>query len=259
MSESNSVRVFFLHVPKAGGTTVNEAFRPLFAPEAFLDHCESHAQKMRGLVDGEGDFFVSGHIPLRTCAALVARPDIFSFTVLRDAREQLRSHLLWVKSYGAPNAAARRKALEPAIAELAVDLWTTDLNDTRRMAMLMERNIAKGLFDNMQTRYLRSSNPGPVTGACVDDAARNIRKLSFAFVISDAELAHQWLRARYPGLAPFRQENRALIDESIDFEDVEVGAFYDRLIRHDSELVEHCRQISRDRQPERVQGAVKGR
>ncbi|MCA9018752.1 MAG: sulfotransferase family 2 domain-containing protein, partial [Planctomycetaceae bacterium] len=129
--------VFFLHIPKTAGTTINKVFRPLFKESRFFDHCESrNPELIQELKVAKEPFFASGHLRFAKCAGIIADPEIFSLTVLRDPDQHIQSHLNWVRAYGAPEAAARRRMIDPAIAELSLRLWDVEFNDICEMEKL---------------------------------------------------------------------------------------------------------------------------
>jgi len=239
--------VVFLHIPKTAGTSINEAFRPLFDEASFYDHCESRgAGIVSSLAATKTPFFASGHLRFPALVPLVRRPDIFHFTCVRRPQEQLRSHLNWVMAYGAPEAAAKRKTIDPNIADFAKQLWQTDLNDVDAMSVLMKKPIASGLFDNPQTRYLRVINhQKPVTRECVASAQGVFYALDMVFTLNDYEEALSLLGEKYPRLGEAGRKNVGQMRKKINFNDEKVAAFYKPFIQFDIQLVNAYRWKSR--------------
>lgn len=238
--------VFFLHIPKTAGTSINEVFRPVFEEVRFFDHCESRKQELlQNLAAEDEPFFASGHLRFVNCADLVANKKVFSMTVLRRPEQQLESHLNWVKAYGDPNAVERRRMIEPAIAELSTKLWSANLNDISEMRILMSQPVAMRLFDNMQTRYLRDVHHDlPVTSNCLLSAISSFKFFDLAFTLDDYRSAVKMFSKTYGVVDELRPQNVQKTKQKINLERADIAEFYEPFIRFDRKLFNHLKRYS---------------
>ena len=114
-ADGKAQSVLFLHIPKTAGSSLTDAF--CFSFQHFLRDGHLPGSPWRGIMERGEPFFVSGHFPIATIADVIERPEVFSFTVLRDPWEQVVSHIRWVKAYGDPARAAKLAEIDPSIAE----------------------------------------------------------------------------------------------------------------------------------------------
>lgn len=90
--------IFFVHVPKTAGSTVNAALKRHSANGQ--DHCEQLVPDKAAFAEAANTLdWLSGHVALPTAKGLLAeatdRPVRF-FTCLRDPTEQIASHYNWL-------------------------------------------------------------------------------------------------------------------------------------------------------------------
>lgn len=211
--------LFFLHIPKSAGTTVNALLTRLYGAQNTVLHAEWAAQMTRsgrgGTTRADG---VSGHLPLAEWAGLPGQGAYGRVTLLRDPWERLVSHLNWMDRYNQGHDAATLARLSPAQARIVALLAETDFADRGAVAAMMARMAAPGLpryFDNLQIRMLHSTlQPGWIPAVGPEDVAEARLALDgFALVgraEAAADFAHALARLAGHARAPrVGRENRA--------------------------------------------------
>ncbi|WP_158285700.1 sulfotransferase family 2 domain-containing protein [Pseudohoeflea suaedae] len=240
--------VFFLHIPKTAGTSFNSVFRPEFGCDRFFDHCESRPPTiLKEIQQDEQPFFASGHIQFTHCASLIRNPGVFSFTLVREPRAQLNSHLNWVKAYGDRRKPERLKEIAPKIAELARQLWDVDLNDIDRIRPILDNDVGMRLFDNSQTRYLRQvTKTRSITQECFETALKAYDSFSLVATMEDIRSANAYLKSLFPRIKLVHHENRSRLSGGIDFDNAKSREFYERFINYDRRLHQSYLERSRE-------------
>ena len=238
-------KIFLLHIPKTAGTALSRAFRGAVPLERYFEHMESRVPLFGEVVVDGGPFFVSGHFTYEIAQTLIAREDVFSLTVLRDPVRQLESHIKWLKAYGNPADPERLAQIPPPIAELALQLWESDLNCVSDLEKVLERPLGYQLFDNLQVRYLTSAKVSKITSAEAELACENITSFSFYFVMEDLPAAMERLQVRFPGVCELERVNSSMIDESIVPENNKVMDYLLEKTKFDQVLFDRARESSR--------------
>ena len=96
---SSFEKVFFLHIPKTGGESVNHLFRQSRAQEQYVEHMENLDPSIIGPEFLEGKTYVSGHIPFPRVRHLFGKSSGWSLiTFVRDPFDHLLSHLSWTRN-----------------------------------------------------------------------------------------------------------------------------------------------------------------
>ncbi|WP_155889362.1 glycosyltransferase [Cucumibacter marinus] len=162
----NGPRLFFMHIPKTAGSSINHAFHDAFGGRA-LSHIEGKTLSNNELRDSR---FVSGHVHFPEFKRISEGIAFNSITFLRDPIDQLRSHLNWVRLQ---TIEPRHRAFiekREAIRLLSDDLRNVDLQDPDDIRTYLTRNegnpISLALFENCQTRYFL---PAPISRFLTDE------------------------------------------------------------------------------------------
>lgn len=146
-------KIFYMHIPKAGGTSLNSSLRKSLG-DRFLPHCEQAIHRALGdatvsLAEVKAADGFSAHIRYPIFKRFFPPLDYFKFTVLRDPVEQTLSHLSWMRRIGYPENAHLPANNKPHVRSIARRLYETELDD-----FLATMNGAeRAFFDNCQTRY----------------------------------------------------------------------------------------------------------
>jgi hypothetical protein len=171
--------VFFLHIPKTSGTSVNAFLARLFGADNFVDHAE---YRLPALLRHRQPTLevdcVSAHVPLCRWAGLRGTDAYARATILRDPWARLVSHVNWVDrfNHGEPLPVG---ATAPAIRRVVAQMAQTDYESELSLRALMAVVAAEPeftAFDNMQVRMLLTGDHRAVfrrlTPADVDVALR---------------------------------------------------------------------------------------
>lgn len=178
-------KVFFLHIPKTAGNSINAYFKKTVDALQYHDHLESNAAwrdatQRQQLI--EGGVYLSGHITYAELTKKLDHNDWFVFTCLREPHVQLVSHFAYVRNLAEPSERKRFDVHTPVIQELALRLAEIDLSNPGSLERLPEALGPHGvaLFHNTQTRYL-GGRPGtnPVTEKDLEVALENAAQLDF--------------------------------------------------------------------------------
>ena len=172
-------RLFFVHIPKTAGTTVNAIAHKLF--QRVQEHLENFDwQDTAAFADFN---FLSGHLSSRGPIERYRPKGFRFFTMFREPAEQFVSHLRWLRHYAKYPPEEARRLIDPTNLEIAqaLDAAPTDLRSQVLClrALLAVPRLAlnvRPLFDNSLTRYMVPI--GAAKHADTADADRAIRALA---------------------------------------------------------------------------------
>lgn len=189
-------RLFFMHIAKTAGSSVNALALRHFPPERCVTHVESyHLRPDMDVLDLQDKLFVSGHVtvPVALGRRYISR-SFSTFTLLREPLAHLRSHIAWVKRLGLPEH-ARECARHPAyIQGMARRLNETSLEEFIAGMGELESN----LFDNAQTRYLANAFSRPLDDGHLELALSVLRGFDLVGVNEEFDQSMRVL-ARFMG------------------------------------------------------------
>lgn len=174
-------RIFFMHIAKTAGSSVNKVFAELY-PETSLVHIEGKPDWQNAL---DGLDYVSGHIRYPVFASIDAERKFRYVTFLRDPISHLRSHLNWVKVQTTDQRHRPFISKNDEIRTLSEGLAKIDLKNPVQIRdyLLSARDNPQCmiLFDNCQSRYFVKMPPG--TKVLLGDFRRAVVNFaSFDFV-----------------------------------------------------------------------------
>lgn len=168
-------KIYFLHIPKTGGTSINRFFRSKFSDNMYLDHFENNL----GILDvflKNHSFYLSGHVPYpRIKDKLDNITDLHKIVFLRDPYEQLISHISWV--HNLMHDQLRLENHPPEVQILSKFLNQFDFSKSKDIQIMVRELSSYGIaaFDNRQIRYLADpSDDNLVDQSDLHKALRNI-------------------------------------------------------------------------------------
>lgn len=249
IADNAQPRIFFMHIPKAAGTSVNDFLEAVYGKAACAFHLESHPEVMSGLGHPAYDAVrvASGHIRLPHIKRVLS-DGWQTITCLRNPVEHLLSHLRWVKYIGHPESEIIRARHSPEIRELALRLNEIALDnvDAVERFIFEEYSEARQLFDNCQTRYLVDRQEGRIELGHSNLALRTLSEVDFVFSIEQASVAMPAiLRAlgwQLEQMPEFPRSNRGPHQEDVDLTDARIKDFYRELVAFDARVFVEARR-----------------
>ncbi|MEO1709998.1 MAG: hypothetical protein AAFR70_07005, partial [Pseudomonadota bacterium] len=233
--------VFFVHIAKTAGTSLNDALARAFDQSTFHSHVEgAHdilARACRNQLRGRS--CLSGHVGLPSTRWAIEAPDWCVFTVMRDPIQHIQSHLRWVKGLSEPKNRQNFQAHPEDIKDLSRALWETPLAEVERLDRIIYEDHPTGcaLFDNCQVRYLRSIRRAePATNVDKNEALANLDRIDFVGRIEDPVPVLRFIQSisDHPqSEVTLRRSNIGGYQEDIDLSSDEVLAFYKKLTHFD--------------------------
>ena len=239
-------RVFFMHIPKTGGTTLNAFATQYYPQDKSAIHIEaSHPDNYPQL--GHDKSYLAGHL---TIQKIKQSFDISLFdlvTILRDPYRQLHSHLAWIRRIGADRSSGFFLKHEDCIQDLAIRLNESDLTSNSNLKAFVEQieGFALDFFDNIQTRYFLDYRPEKVSAKDLQNATGNIKLFSVIGAAEKLEDFFDRFCARY-GMVKVSQPrafNRLPRYQLFDYDDKAVQSILTPLVETDLQLREMVAQF----------------
>lgn len=149
-------KLFFMHIAKTAGSSVNHDISSQYNAGEFCFHIEG--QKDTELLYKKK--FISGHVNLDRFKHSFSRKDYILFSFLRNPIDQLVSHLYWVRHLSEPGIENFKSQHPPVVQKLSEKMHSMNFSNKDQMKFFVENlsNIEAPLFDNCQCRYF---NPIP--------------------------------------------------------------------------------------------------
>ncbi len=175
-------KILYVHIPKAGGSAVNQ----YFTERLGKDNCLLHAENL--LSDKTADHstadtrrFVSAHLVYPRLHQHFSGQQRFVMTVLRSPLEQLVSHLAWVRYQTDIRQKMAFASLPEFVQQLARRLAKVNISNPRVLEKFLGELEPRELafFDNCQTRYMVAYVNGPLAPGVVARAKRNMQAFDF--------------------------------------------------------------------------------
>ena len=182
-------RMFLVHIPKTGGSSVNAFMEDYLGRRACASHIEGNPEwefspasttltTFGTTPDIENYVFLSGHVPLYELRQKLMLGNTLVTTVLRDPIEQVVAHIAWIRSLADPDEKERFYQHDTEIRNIATCLAELDLRSPVHLKKWAEdlSYLGRSLFDNSQVRYLTDRAPtDQVTQCDLQGAIRNLQ------------------------------------------------------------------------------------
>jgi hypothetical protein len=170
-------RIYFMHIAKASGTSLNDFIAGHYDRSRVLSHMEGKKDwtQNKGLLCDYD--FISGHLRILRVLQHHNLKSWFKVTLLREPLEHLISHLAWVKRIGENPSSSFFLGHSTEVKDLARRAHQYDFTDAKQLSLFMDTLTQhdKNLFDNCQTRYfLPPRIRGDLTDANCEAAIKNM-------------------------------------------------------------------------------------
>jgi hypothetical protein len=169
MKRFNKEKIFFLHIPKAAGTSINEMFALHYSKGRVKFHIEEDRKNNYQNIDTSRLDMFSGHVSLFEVIKYLPVDDFLRVTLVREPFQQLISHINWVRFISEDTESNFFKNHPDNIKEFSLKLRKIDFEDLSQVEEFFHSlsNIGQNLFNNCQTRYLFNGHIAPVKSASV--------------------------------------------------------------------------------------------
>ena len=210
--DSQKDKIFYLHIPKAAGSSLNSIIKEKFEkkpsllrqifgftkkkPECVIEHIESiPRENYRDLNDTYN--FISGHIKLADIRNFFHLQNFLRITVLREPTSHLISHLTWVRNISSDENKNIFDNHNPIIQDISLQLRNLDFTDPDQLSNFVTTMSEHGhrLFNNCQTRYLLPFQPPAKLSE--EHAYIGIQHLHFFDIIGTVENYDVFLQELY--------------------------------------------------------------
>jgi hypothetical protein len=163
MKSFNKEKIFFLHIPKAAGTSINEMFALHYPKDRVKFHVEGDRENNYQNIDVSRLDMFSGHVRLFEVMKYLPVDDFLRVTLVREPFQQLISHINWVRFISEDTQCDFYKNHPENIKEFSLNLRKVDFEDLNQVEQFFNSlsNIGQNLFNNCQTRYLFNGHIAP--------------------------------------------------------------------------------------------------
>lgn len=234
-------KLFFMHIAKTAGTSVNKYLASHYAADRHALHVESKEEWRSDRDWARSLGFVSGHYSLPHFKRNLQLTRYYKITVLREPYSHLISHLAWIRKL-ADEDETRRLAEHPVFVQhFARKLAKTDLSEPVAIGKLISslEDQEKRLVDNCQVRYFTQIEAG--MDVCETDAQNAIKASAEFDLIGTTDRIDEFLRhvaAHMDWKAPMTEvrENISGNYYGLDAGDKNICAALEPLVRFDLKL-----------------------
>jgi len=150
-------KIFYLHVGKTAGTSMNKYIASHFGSDESAVHIETDA---KWWTDNKSYYaakkFLSGHVSFVRFLLSYPSADYYKFATFRKPIDHVISHLAWVRHLSEPGNEAFLQGHPVWVQEISHKLSRINFADMGQLAHFVENldDMECALFDNSQTRYL---------------------------------------------------------------------------------------------------------
>lgn len=166
-------KIFYQHIAKAGGTSINNYFSNVYA----IDQVQTHIESLD--VDNDSDRlkelkFISGHMRFFQANRILDLKNHYCISMIRHPLDHLVSHLKWVLKVSEDMHSAFFKRHPENIKALSLKIRSTDWKNFNEVNIFfqMDNLTVLNLFNNCQTRYFLSHNFGELKEKDFKEAIR---------------------------------------------------------------------------------------
>jgi hypothetical protein len=246
--------VFFMHIPKTAGSSVNEFFNRELADHGVYTHIEGMREKWGDITSAR---VLSGHIRLAEYDEKIADKKRIIVCFFREPYRHLESHLNWVRHLSEPSKAEFLSKHPIIVARISKELSALNFSSAEELGKYVNnlKTPAFGLFDNPQVRFLSSVLFNErVTEDHLSEALNNLNRVKVLGLAEEMDNSFFALRTLLGlvGTEGAIHVNSAPHRYGMDSADADCRTAVNDLVRYDLELYAEakkrfsmqCRRIS---------------
>ena len=172
------MKIFFLHIPKTAGSSINKFFSNNLSSHLF------HIEGITGLNKETCDNyeFISGHIPFTTINKLLPLDEWTTIATFRDPLSYVISHISWVRKLADPGEEARFNAHPEPFQKIAKKMTEYDFSNPAHLIDLISWLEGENLLflHNTQTYFLSGEhNRNTYSDLQVNTALKNLKNIDY--------------------------------------------------------------------------------
>lgn len=238
--------IFFMHIAKTAGSSVNKFFIDHFG----RDNATAHIEWVKDPAMLDKHQFISGHITLAQFERDFDTKHFYTATMVRDPVRQLVSHLNWVRHLSEPEKADFLNGHPPDVRDISAKLWRLDFSDPASLANFVANlePSERSLFDNRQCRYFHAIPAARrYDEMAFKKAEENLSRFDFVGLTENFEPAIRYLAGRAGIVKAWEKAPRANVnkfDYGFDIKNPQLVTAVEPLIRYDQALYRRARIIS---------------
>ena len=183
----NKNKIFYLHIPKTAGSSMNKFLTSQFKEGQTLTHIESKIdfQNNDDVLKADNYELLSGHIQLPQAQHKLK---VFEtrqiITTFRIPFEHVVSHIAWVRKLGDNGEEKRLQQHNATVQKIVAKLLQTDLSNAEDVLSFIDWLEMEKiyLFHDTQTRYLCGGPAKELLPQHINSAISNLQKIDFVGV-----------------------------------------------------------------------------
>ena len=251
--EHDPKQIFYFHVAKTAGRSVNRYVTAHFRADEWITHLES-VPNWRASNDIPRRRFLSGHLRYEVIRGQLDLSSFLTVATFRRPIDHVVSHLAWLRRLAEPGHEAEYAARTESIKALIHQLADMDLSSPAKLAEMVGGLDAQqlNLIDNTQTRYVCRKQVSQRVGVAeVQTALENLEQID---IVGTAEhLGHVLARiADAMGWAPPDREPRENVQETkygLNASDPDTRVALLPIIEHDEVVYQAACKLSGTEEP----------
>jgi hypothetical protein len=151
-------KLFFLHIPKTAGSSVNQSLQSQLGHLPAYTHIEGLSHRWDKLLDAR---FLSGHITYPIYEKNFSPYNFVVAAFFREPHKHIESHLNWVRHLSEPEKESFLSEHPVVVQTIAQKLSLLDFASSKTWGQFVKqlKPVQYGLFDNLQVRYLSDAKP----------------------------------------------------------------------------------------------------
>lgn len=189
-SDTKKDKIFFMHIPKTAGSSLNKMLASNFKKRNTQFHIETDRRNNYKNIDLTNLEMISGHIPLYDIINNLNLNNFLRITVLRNPYEQLISHINWLRFVGSkPNGKFFKAHTEP-IREIALKIKEISFTNTIEVEQFITQMppIGNRLFNNYQTRFLLNKKKPTIDKGSAQEAIKTLHYFDLIGTVENLDI-----------------------------------------------------------------------